>query len=527
MNPHVTEPTTSPDGVTAQSGAAPAGIVVPPMDEYNRQLVANVHPPAYQNPTPDGRYNLLVIGGGSAGLVAAAGAVGLGAKVALVEKHLLGGDCLNVGCVPSKAVLRAGKVLGEIARAGDFGIDVGGDVAVDFGAVMQRMRRVRAEISEHDSAKRFTDLGIDLYLGDGKFTGPDTFAVDGRTIRFKRALIATGSRPTQPTLPGLDDVGYLTNETVFELTALPPRLAVIGAGPIGSELGQAFLRFGSRVTIFDMADRMLVREDADAAAVLHEALTREGMDFALGATITHVTGGPDGKTIHYTRDGGEQTLTVDEILVAVGRTANLETLDLDAAGIERHRRGVTVNDTLQTTNANVYAAGDVGFKYQFTHTADATARLVLQNALFPGPKKKVSDLVVPWCTYTDPEIAHVGMYPHDAEAQGMAVETFVQSIGDTDRGRADGDEEGFVKVHVKRGSDQILGATIVARHAGEMINELTLAINAGIGLKTVAGVIHPYPTQAEAIKKVADAYNRTRLTPTVAALFKRWLAWNR
>lgn len=509
------------------AGAHVHGIIVEPMDEYNRTLVENVHPPTYQNPTPDGRYNLLVIGGGSAGLVAAAGAAGLGAKVALVEKHLLGGDCLNVGCVPSKAVIRAGKVLGEIARAGDFGIQLGGDVQVDFGAVMRRMRRVRAEISEHDSAKRFTDLGIDLYLGDGKFTGPDTFEVDGRTIRFKRALIATGSRPARLPLPGLDEVGYLSNETVFELTTLPARLAVIGAGPIGAELSQSFLRFGSRVTLFDMSDRVLAREDADAAAILQESMARDGMNFALGAKIERVTGGPEGKTIHYTLDGQTQTLTVDEILVAVGRTANLETLDLDAAGIERHPRGVVVSETLQTTNPNVYAAGDVGFKYQFTHTADATARIVLQNALFPGPKKKVTDLVVPWCTYTDPEVAHVGMYAKDAEAQGIAVETFVQPIADTDRGRADGDAEGFVKVHVKKGSDQILGATIVARHAGEMINELTLAINAGIGLKTISGVIHPYPTQAEAIKKVADAYNRTRFTPTVAALFKRWLAWTR
>ena len=234
-----------------------------------------------------------------------------------------------------------------------------------------------------------------------------------------------------------------------------------------------------------------------------------------------------GKIINFELNGEQQSVTVDEILLAVGRAPNIETLDLEAAGIEYHRRGVTVNDALQTTNPNVYAAGDVAIKYQFTHTADATARIVLQNALFPGPNRKVSDLIIPWTTYTDPEVAHVGMYPKDAEERGYQVETFVQSIGDIDRGKADGEHNGFVKVHVKKGSDEILGATIVAGHAGEMINELTLAITAGIGLKTLATVIHPYPTQAEAIKKVADAYNRTRMTPTVQSIFKRWFAWRR
>ena len=514
----------------APANVPQGSINVPPMDEYNVKLVANAHPPTWQNPTPRGRYNLVVIGGGSAGLVAAAGAAGLGAKVALIERHLLGGDCLNVGCVPSKAVIRAAKALGEIARSGEFGIHIAPDnVAVDFGEIMRRMRRIRAEISEHDSAQRFTDLGIDVYLGDGRFTGAATFEVGGQTLTFKNALIATGSRPRTLPFPGIDEAGFLTNETVWSLTELPPRLAVIGAGPIGAELSQAFRRFGSDVTILDIGRQLLPREDRDAADVIQSVFTQEGIHLAMGAQITQVrkTGAGNAKIIDYTIDDVEHSLEVDEILMAVGRVPNIESLDLEAAGIEYHNKGVTVSDTLQTTNPNVYAAGDVALKYQFTHTADATSRIVLQNALFPGTKKKVSDLVIPWSTYTDPEVAHVGLYPQEAEAKGMKIDTYLQPIGETDRGKADGETKSFVKVHTKQGTDEIVGATIVAKHGGELISELTLAITAGVGLKKLATVIHPYPTQAEAIKKVADAYNRTRLTPTAHSIFKRWFAWRR
>lgn len=529
--PKVENGTANGAGTTPVEPSEAPGLIAP-MDEANRKLVANVHPPTWQNPTPGGKYNLLVIGGGSAGLLAAAGSAGLGAKVALVERHLLGGDCLNVGCVPSKAVIRAGKVLGEIARAKEFGIDIGGAPQVDFGAIMQRMRWVRADISDHDSVMRFEKLGIDVFLGDGHFTGPNTFVVGDKTLEFARAVIATGSRPAVPPIEGLQEAGYLTNETVFQLTELPRRLAVIGAGPIGAELSQSFRRFGSEVTIIEMGERIMGREDAEAAALLAEVFQREGIRLELGAKVQRVEQAGDGnasreKVIVFEVDGTTKRLAVDNILVAVGRAPNIESLNLDAAGVKAHRRGVEVNDQLQTSNDAIYAAGDVGFKYQFTHTADATARIVLQNALFPLFKKKASDLVVPWCTYTDPEVAHVGMYPADAEAQGIQVDTFVQPIADTDRGRADGDKEGFVKVHVKQGTDKILGATIVARHAGEMINEITLAMVNGHGLSKLAQVIHPYPTQAEAIRKVADAYNRTRLTPLVQKLFSWWLARSR
>ena len=518
---------TNGDGRAAQ--LVPEGVQVAPMDRYNQTLVANARPPQWVNPTPDGPYNLVVIGGGSAGLLSVVAAAGMGAKVALIERHLLGGDCLNVGCVPSKTVIRSSKVLGEIARAGEFGVELDPDaVKVNFGKVMERMRRVRSEISEHDSAMRFKNLGIDVYLGEGRFAGPNTVEVAGQVLEFKKAMISTGSRPRHLPIPGIDAAGFLTNETVWSLTELPPRLAVIGSGPIGSELGQSFNRFGSQVTIFDVLPRLMGREDADAAEVLRQVFESEGIRLALGAQISRVRMGEDGsKIIDYALDGQEKSLEVDEILVAAGRAPNIEGLNLEAAGVEYHRDGVIVNDALQTANSNVYAAGDVAIKYRFTHTADATARIVLQNALFPGPNKKVSDLVIPWTTYTDPEIAHVGMYPQDAAERGLEVDTYLQPIGETDRGQADGDLHGFVKIHTKQGSDQILGATIVANHAGEMISEITLAMTAGIGLKKLATVIHPYPTQAEAIKKAADAYNRTRLTPRVHGLFKRWFAWRR
>lgn len=497
-----------------------------PQDTHNEELVANVHPPDWQDPTPNGRYNLVVIGGGSGGLVSAIGAAGLGAKVALIEKHLLGGDCLNVGCVPSKAVIRSAKVMGEVMRAQRFGVQVPDGVTVDFGAVMARMRKIRAEISHHDSAERVAKAGVDLFLGAGHFTGPNTIEVNGKTLAFKKAIIATGSRPATLPIAGLEEAGFLTNETVFELTERPSHLAVIGAGPIGAELAQAFQRLGTQVTLFDIAPQVLIREDKDAAAIVEKNLVEDGVELRLDADIQEVTAVDGKKRITFEQDGTRHTVDVDDILLAVGRRPNVEGLNLEAAGIEYTRQGLTVNDTLQTTNSNVYGVGDVAVRYQFTHVADATARLVLQNALFPGAKK-FSDLIIPWVTYTDPEVAHVGMYAHEAEEQGIAVDTFTTQLPDTDRGRTDGETEGFVKIHVKQGSDQIVGATIVTPHAGELISEITLAMVAGAGLQTLTQVIHPYPTQAEAIRKTADAYNRTRLTPVVETIFDKWLTWTR
>jgi len=512
---------------TSQTHSSSLSPCLTPGDKHDRRLLANVHPPDWVNPIPDGRYNLVVIGGGSAGLVAAAGAAGLGAKVALVEKHLLGGDCLNVGCVPSKSLIRSARVFGDLALASDLGVMVPDAVTLDFGVVMERVRGLRAEISEHDSAQRFADLGVDIFLGEGRFIGPEQIEVAGQVLDFKKALIATGSRPMRLPIQGLEQVGYLTNESIFELRELPRRLAVIGAGPIGAELAQAFRRFGSELILFDMMPRVLGREDQQAAAIIQQTFRDEGIVMALGSRINQVLLTERGRVIQYAVDGARKEVVVDAILVAAGRTPNVESLNLEAAGVTYHDKGIIVDDGLCSANPNIFAAGDVALKHQFTHMADATARIVLQNALFPGPRKKLSDLVVPWSTYTDPEVAHVGIDPQEAEEAGPAVETFVQAMADVDRGRTDGETGGFVKIHVRRGSDQILGATIVARHAGEMINELTLAMATGTGLKKLAGVIHPYPTQSEAIKKVADQYNRTRLTPRVKSIFRHWLAWRR
>jgi len=500
---------------------------VVPMDEHNRELAANTHPSDWINPEPAGRYNLVVIGAGTAGLVTAAGAAGLGAKVALVERHLLGGDCLNYGCVPSKCIMRSSRVLREIADASRYGITVDGNVRADFPAVMERMRGLRARISHHDSVSRFSGLGVDVFLGHARFVGPDAVTVGGKTLRFSRAVIATGARAAHPGTKGLAEAGFLTNETVFSLTRQPRKLAVFGGGPIGCELAQAFQRLGSEVTLFHKNDHILDREDSDAADILQKRFLQEAVRLVLNCNVLKVELRGTQKVVHFEVEGRKDTIVVDEILVGAGRVPNVENLGLEAAGVDYDSRaGVQVNDRLRTTNPKIYAAGDVSMKYKFTHMADAAARIVIQNALFRG-SKKLSALTVPWCTYTDPEIAHVGMYEQDAARQGIAVDAYVRSLSDVDRAVADGEEEGFVKILCMKGTDKIIGATVVATHAGEMINELTLAMVGKLGLGTLATVIHPYPTQAEAIKQAADAYNRTRLTQFVKKLFTKWFAWTR
>jgi pyruvate/2-oxoglutarate dehydrogenase complex dihydrolipoamide dehydrogenase (E3) component len=489
--------------------------------------VAHVHPPDWINPTPAGRYNLVVIGAGTAGLVSAIGAAGLGAKVALVERHLMGGDCLNVGCVPSKALIRASRACADVRRAGEFGVEVPAGTSVNFAGVMERMRRMRSSISPHDSAARCRSKGADVFLGEGRFTASDSLVVDNATLRFKKAVIATGARASVPEIPGLMETGFLTNETVFSLTELPRRIAVIGAGPIGCEMAQAFARFGAQVTIIERSAQIMPREDRDAAQCLQRALLREGLEVSLHSRVLRVTRNETEKIVSLECNGKPRELAVDEILVSAGRAPNVENLGLENAGVKFDTRaGVIVDDHLRTTNPQIFAAGDICSRFKFTHAADALARIVIQNALFFG-RARASRLTIPWCTYTDPEIAHVGLSEHDAAERGIAVETFVQELHDVDRAVLDGQTEGFIKVHVRRGSDRIVGATIVAAHAGEMISEITLAMTASLGLRQIARTIHPYPTQAEAIKKIADACNRTRLTPFVGSLLKKWLAWRR
>jgi pyruvate/2-oxoglutarate dehydrogenase complex dihydrolipoamide dehydrogenase (E3) component len=536
-----------------------------PWDTHNQKLVSNVHPLDWQNPMPASRYNLVVIGGGTAGLVTAVGAAGLGAKVALVEKHFMGGDCLNVGCVPSKAIIRAARAIASVREAAEFGVNVPAGATADFGKVMERMRRLRADISPHDSAKRFTELGVDVFLGAGKFTGPDTIEVGGQTQRFAKAVIATGARAAAPPIPGLKDVPYLTNETLFSLTELPKRLGIIGAGPIGCEMAQSFARFGAEVFLIEATHGILPREDQDAAAIVKAAMERDGIKLlCCGKDLKVSKAGlpllrrmeeragermsldeaaplPDPLPTRSSRgegnkDGGVRLqveshgkgydVEVDQLLVAVGRAPNVEGLGLKTAGVEFDKKGVKVNDRLQTTNPRVYACGDICSAYQFTHAADFMARIVIQNALFKG-RAKAGSLIIPWSTYTSPEIAHVGLYEKDAKARCIEVDTFTQELSKVDRAILDGETEGFVRIHVRKGTDEIVGATIVATHAGELIGELTLAMKGKLGLKTIGATIHPYPTQAEAIRKIGDLYNRIRLTPFIKNLMNRWLVWQR
>jgi pyruvate/2-oxoglutarate dehydrogenase complex dihydrolipoamide dehydrogenase (E3) component len=497
-----------------------------PLTENNTRRLEQVRPERWQNPKPASVYNLVVVGGGSAGLVTAVIAANLGARVALIEKHLMGGDCLNVGCVPSKSIIRSARVMGEIVRADDYGLEQAA-ATVNFGRVMERIRRVQADLSPNDSVWRYRDNQIDVFLGSSEFTSPQTIRTENETLKFKKAVIATGSRPAIPAIPGLAETGYLSNETVWNLMKQPKRLAVIGGGPIGCELAQAFRRLGSEVILFHNAAHILNREDADAAGIVQRAFVEEGIQLVLNSTVKQVARQEGAKRIDYECPSGAQMAIVDEILAAIGRSPNIEALGLDAAGVQVDpKRGVIVNDFLQTTNPNIYAAGDVAMAHKFTHAASAAARIVIQNAFFFG-RRKLSALTMPWCTYTDPEIAHVGLYEHDARQRGLVVDTFTVHLDDNDRAVADGETEGFVKVHVKKGSDKILGATIVARTAGDMINEITLAIEKGIGLGALGNVIHPYPTQAEAIARVAGLYTRSRLTPTVKRLFSWWMAWNR
>jgi pyruvate/2-oxoglutarate dehydrogenase complex dihydrolipoamide dehydrogenase (E3) component len=509
------------------SNSAFENVTVSPMDEYNQRLVSYVHPPDWVNPKPASCYDLVVIGAGTAGLVVAAGAAGLdlGLKVALIEKHLMGGDCLNVGCVPSKCMIRSSRVVAEMGEAKNYGVHVPEEIQVDFPAVMQRMRRIRASISPHDSAERFQQLGVDVFLGSGRFLGDNTIEVGSETLRFKKSVIATGARAVRLSIEGMEEAGYLTNESVFSLTERPRRIALIGGGPLDCELAQAFRRLGSEVLLFHRSSHLLNKEDAEAAEIVQKVFIREGIRLILGSEVKRVVKSSEGKTLYFTNQGQEESITVDEILVGVGRAPNVEGLNLEAVGVEYdQKQGVKVNDYLQTTNPRIYAAGDICMNWKFTHAADAAARIVIKNTLFSPlglGRSKLSSLVMPWVTYTDPEIAHVGLYEREAKEKGIEVEAIAIPLSQVDRAIADGEEEGFVKILHRKGSDEILGATIVARHAGEMISEVTTAIVGKVGLSQLSGVIHPYPTQAEGIKKAADAYRRTLLTPNT----KRFLGW--
>jgi pyruvate/2-oxoglutarate dehydrogenase complex dihydrolipoamide dehydrogenase (E3) component len=503
-------------------------------DPADQRLAALVHPADWVNPAPAARYHLVVVGAGTGGLVTAAAAAGLGARVALVERSLMGGDCLNVGCVPSKSVIRAARAWREArdARARFAGPAVAGDG--DFAAAMHRLREVRAHLAPIDGAERFRGLGVDVFLGDGRFVAPDAVEVGGARLRFRRAVIAAGARAAVPDVPGLAESDFYTNETIFSLDRRPEHLVVLGAGPIGCELAQAFARLGVRVTVLDRGERVLAREEPEASAVVERAMVRDGVEVLHGAELRRVEphgeprggphGGPGGarsSTLHVRLRAGDRDvrLDADVLLVAAGRAPNVEGLGLDAAGVRFDaRRGVEVDDRLRTANPRVYAVGDVCSPLKFTHLADFHARLVVQNALFFG-RGRASALVTPWVTFTSPEVAHVGLTAEEARERGTAVDVVDVPFGEVDRAIIDDETEGFCRVLLAAGSDRIVGATLVGEHAGETIGEVALAMTNGLGLGAIGRTMHPYPTQAEALRKAADQWRRRKLTPRVKGLF--------
>jgi len=442
--------------------------------------------------------------------------------VALVERHLMGGDCLNTGCVPSKAVIRASRAWHEARHASErFG---GPEVTSDgdFLQCLARMRRLRADLAPADGAARFTALGVDVYLGEGRFTGEDTLEVDGHRLQFRRAVIATGARATLPDIPGLAASGYYTNETIFSLRQRPRHLIVVGGGPIGCELAQAFVRLGAEVTLVSRGERLLPRDSVNASTVIARVLLQEGVNVILGAEVRRVTMQQGNTVVMVRNNGTDATIVGDTLLVAVGRSPNVEDIGLDAARVEFDRvRGVRVDDRLRTTNSRVYAVGDVCSPLKLTHAADFQARLVVQNALFFG-RAKSSALVTPWVTYTDPEIAQVGHTPESAKTAGVAVDAIDVPMHDVDRARLDGQTDGHCQVLVAAGTDRIVGASIVSAHAGEHISAVALAMTNRVGLAGIGRTMHPYPTQGEMLRKAADAWRRRKLTPRVSWLLARY-----
>jgi pyruvate/2-oxoglutarate dehydrogenase complex dihydrolipoamide dehydrogenase (E3) component len=470
----------------------------------------------------EGNYNVVVIGAGTAGLVTAAATAGLGGRVALVERNRMGGDCLNTGCVPSKALISSARLVRQIQHAADWGLD-SMEARFEFARVFERMRERRAKIAPHDSQERFESLGVDVFRGHARFLSPREVEVDGRRLAAKNFVIATGSRPAVPQIPGLSEVPFFTNETVFdELREKPGRLVVLGGGPIGCELGQVFARLGARVTIIQRPPQILAKEDADAAGFVRSVLEPEGVTVLVGAQARRVSRNGVLRIEVEVGESGRRTLDADAILVAAGRIANTDELGLDVAGVAPGKNGVAVNRHLQTSQPHIYAAGDVVGGYRFTHVADAHARVIARNILFPWLQTTWDDSVVPWCTYTSPEVARVGVNETEARKRGLEFDVWTQPLEEVDRAVVESEEAGFAKVLTRKGSDRILGATIVSERAGDLVHELVLAMKAGVGLKTISGTIHAYPTFAEVSRRLADEYQKSRLTPGLRRLFE-WL----
>jgi pyruvate/2-oxoglutarate dehydrogenase complex dihydrolipoamide dehydrogenase (E3) component len=468
---------------------------ISPFDKANRETIAHGHPADWNPPQPKDVYDFVIIGGGPAGLPAAFMATMSGHSVAVIERNLTGGTCVNFGCTPSKALLRAARAVFQASDGQKFGYALDGHLQIDFAAVMTRVREMRAASSVPPAVASLTKAGIDVFLGDGRFVSPNEVDVNGRRIAFTKALIATGSGPVILDVPGLADADYLTNETVFELTALPRRLVCLGGGAVNCELAQAFHRLGSEVELVSHAKHLLPNETPEASQALAARLAAEGVRLHLGVAGTAI----DGQRKRLSLSNGSQ-LEYDALLVAVGRKVNVAGLGLDAAGIRFSHTGVEANDNLQTANPAVYAAGDVVQTEKYTHAAGAGAQIVVANAL-GGATLRVSDLVIPRCTYTDPEIAHVGLTPLEAAERGLRVDTYRLELAQVERPRIDGETDGFATLYTSAG--RIVGATFVAAHAGESLPVLTMAVMHKMTPAQLAAVIFGYPTQAETIQRAA------------------------
>lgn len=482
----------------------------------------------------EGLYNVIAIGAGAAGLITTAAIAGLGGRAALIEKGKMGGDCLNFGCVPSKGIISSARLVQQIREAEKWGLNkMSPDFA--FEKVFESMRGKRAEIEPNDSVERFEGLGVDVFQGAAKFVSPNEVEVNGQTLKAKHIVIAAGSRAMVPPIEGFDEVPYFTNEAIFDkLNKRPDRMAVIGGGPIGTELGQALNRLGVEVHLIQRGSQILPKEDPEVAELIHQKLASEGMKVLLDADVikgSHT----DGKTtLTIDRKGNLTDLEVDAVFVATGRTPNIESLNLEAAGVRANKRGIEVNDFLQTSQPHIYAAGDIAGHYQFTHLSDYHARTVVENMirtmLVPGfvPQslrlKKVDYKALPWATYTSPEVAQVGLNEKAAKEKGIDYDVHRVDAEHLDRFILERQTEGFIKILTEKGKDTILGATIVSEHAGDLIHELAVAIQNGVGLGKVASTIHAYPTHAEIVRRAADAYKKTTFTPKLAAMFKKKFA---
>ena len=496
------------------------------LDQNDQQLIERTHPTEWENPAAQQPYDLLVIGGGPAGMVAAVIAAGLGAKTALVERHRFGGDCLHTGCVPSKALLASAQAAYQLQQGCLSTVTASSLPEVDFSQVMHRMRGLRARLSEHDAAHRFQQLGIDVFFGNARFDSRKTVQVEESQLTFRRCILATGSRPAIPAIEGLEEANYLTNETLFSLTERPPRLVILGAGPVGVEMAQAFHRFGSNVTLIDQAARLLPREDVEASEILAKQFEREGIQVRLDTRVRKVESSSQSHQLYLQGSSQDEMLEADQLLLATGRQANIGDLGLDAADIRYTDQGVEVNQYLRTTNRRVFAAGDVTGDQQFTHAADMMARLCVRNAFFFG-RQNWSKRCVPHTTYTDPEVAHIGITASEAARQGITIDTYRESFSQVDRAILEGTEGGQVTVHCRKGRGEVLGATIVGSRAGEMINTVSLLMSQKLTLGALSNTIHCYPTRSQVLQRIGDQFQRRRLRPWSAGLLKRIISWRR